>query len=1186
MHAFAARSSRHAVSGSACSLFALVALGCLLISSGPVYAQQALDEQKRLETIGHMTRGEQVLAIHQSFLQNYVRRAALLYLHRLDGLVCRDLFSLGDEALFAGAVGNTDGTEHNLVFIEGNVEPQHTDGGPYVLPASTYQKFWPPTSEMNTYWHEVNHALLEMANVTIDGAPYVNSMDPGGVPDTDNHHAFIEGVGQRGSEAYARLLPFEEAVFKADRDAAQYLANEGKPIDDFHERKFWTDAHTYFMAFLQGQRGSMAQIAKMPPEELARYRNATGVFFSTADQVAEFYRNGGLRSNQRGEMLPIRPPAWIFSPLPPGSLMPVHITLKDADHKDLDQPGAMAQAKFVVKNDAFCQEFRLWVSERGTAAQIGVGTSKITGKEVMRGRMRLALVENDSLVSLSLFRGGPSGSEIASSDKPSKHMFDNITLSDKFAFRVVFCRSKFSEMTQPATYHVNLFYSDADPNRRYHDTDTQLEFIVPATPKTVAVVPPKDLATGKGVPKKKYTFAADPHNIPQNAKYTWYLNGTQIAKGDKNKKPGITTAKGKGPKSYTVKVVAVWKVKNKQQQTDGSFTFTTTAPASTPPSPPPTTPPATTTPPVKPPIANPPAGSATTPSPPPTTPPATTTPPVKPPIANPPAVSTTVPLPPPTTTSPAKPLAAKEMKANLMDCLCEATEGGYKYTPDECAKAWPGSGGVCSTSGSLGGFFCRPLKPKTAEGAAACYESAYGKKAGSAELSQIEKDIRDANKKNMKPLKVTLAPDAKPIKAIYGTTVSLTANVEGGTPGYTYSWSGNGEGKDNTFTFINTRKPGSSSISVTVNDSDGSTATAGTTVVVEAITVRVEKTSPPTDTVTVGGKAQFKATVMSGTGQASGNFNFQWQPHPEIEFNPFEKSATTTATFRKPGTHNIYVHALVKDGAKYTTLGESNQVTITAVNPSWKMEFNPQEPLTGQEVRAKISPDAGADGSQPDMKEMNFRWQLPANAKQKGTSQDDREITFYLTDDKPANISCLASTKYDNTNLGGAGKTIKAKSYNLTINGPRPRQEFQVWKCETQLGGAPSCGMKKVENQYAVDQEILFSSKIEPAPEKPVSYNWTASPEGCTFNSNGGSATSITCRSTGGYALKVTAKTDGMEIGSATADVSVTISQDDIARSNKAKEAYEKLQKAKELVKQDKLDEGIQMAGEALSLDS
>ncbi|HJW87345.1 MAG TPA: LamG domain-containing protein, partial [Candidatus Brocadiaceae bacterium] len=434
--------------------------------------------------------------------------------------------------------------------------------------------------------------------------------------------------------------------------------------------------------------------------------------------------------------------------------------------------------------------------------------------------------------------------------------------------------------------------------------------------------------------------------------------------------------------------------------------------------------------------------------------------------------------------------------------------------------------------------------------------------------------------------KVVLTPSSIAMMKL-GEKVRIQASVLDAKPGdnpVRYTWSGAGEASDDMVSIV-ANIPGKFNVSVSADGPNRNLGSASLEYEVEPITVNVEKTSPATDTITVGGKAQFKATAVSGAGRTVSGLNFQWQPHPEIEFEPFEKSATTTATFRKPGTYSIYVQALMKDGERYTTIGESNGVTITVVNPSWKMEFNPPEPLIGQEVRAKISPDTGKEGSEPDMKEMNFRWQLPANAKQRWTSQDDREITFYLTDDKSASISCLASTKYENENLGGAGKTIRAKAYNITIKGPRPRQEFWMWKSDTQLGGGPSGGMKKVENQYAVDQEILFSSKIEPAPEKPVSYNWTASPGDCTFNSNGGSDTSITCRSTGSYTVMVTAKMDGMEIGSAAANVSVSISQDDITRSNKAKEAYEKLQKAKELVSQGKLDEGIQMADEASKLD-
>ncbi|TAN43817.1 MAG: hypothetical protein EPN22_09075 [Nitrospirae bacterium] len=523
------------------------------------------------------------------------------------------------------------------------------------------------------------------------------------------------------------------------------------------------------------------------------------------------------------------------------------------------------------------------------------------------------------------------------------------------------------------------------------------------------------------------------------------------------------------------------------------------------------------------------------------------------------------------------PPTAKEQKEQLMDCLCRAS-GATRYTPDGCATCCPGNG-VCSWSGSLGGFWCRHMRPDPPEKAAECYEIVYGKKANSAELSQLEKDIRDVDKNNTKPLKVTLAPDAKPIKAQYGTTVSLTAKAEGGMPGYTYSWSGNGEGKDNTFTFINTRKPGTYAVSVTVNDSDGGSATAATSIAVEAITVTIEKTSPAGNTVPVGGQASFKTTVTGAT-----DLNYLWQPHPEVEFNPFEKSATSTATFRNPGSVGIWVDVLVKDGAVMRSAGQSNVITMQVANPQWALEFSPANPRVGQPIKAKISP-AGPVAAATNTAEMNFRWQFPANAKQTGTSQDDREITFVLKDTKPANISCTAATKRKNENLGGAGKTITAQGFEVKVSGPRGRQEFQIWKCETQLGGAPVCGMKKVENQFAAGNEILFSATVEPTPEKPVSYNWTVSPSGCSIASPFSRDIGMTCSSTGSFTVKVSAKSDGMEIGSSSASVSVSISQNDISRSNKSKEAYEKLQKAKGLVSQGKLDEGIGLIDEVVKLD-
>jgi hypothetical protein len=314
-----------------------------------------------------MSREQQLAEPNQRFLQSFVGRGALVYRQRLDGLACSHLFSMGDEVLFAGAVGNTDGSEHNLVFLEGTGAPAHLDGGPYRLPADTWRSLWPLGPDLNTFWHEVNHALLDAAGLEIAEAPYAASLDNPSegagmrgrtaLTSVDGHHPFIEGVGQRGSEAYGLLFAFEEAVRRADLTESEYLA-EGCAIDHAVERQLWGEAHHRFSAFLK----AMKRVANMPPEALGAYRQATGVFYSTAEQVAEFYRPGGMKRLQRGEALGIRPPAWVF--FPDLMRMPVQIVLRDAEGRDLEQPGVASTAKFEIKDGAYRQELRVEVRAR------------------------------------------------------------------------------------------------------------------------------------------------------------------------------------------------------------------------------------------------------------------------------------------------------------------------------------------------------------------------------------------------------------------------------------------------------------------------------------------------------------------------------------------------------------------------------------------------------------------------------------------------------------------------------------------------------------------------------------------------------------------------------------------------------------------------------------------------------
>ncbi|MBI5546329.1 MAG: hypothetical protein HY901_20775 [Deltaproteobacteria bacterium] len=460
-------------------------------------------EQRRLEILGGMPRDQQLAPASQAFLQSFLRRGALLYLHRLDGLSCTGLFSLGDEVLFAGAVGNADGSERNLVFLEGAGAPSHLDGGPYVFPADLFRAYWPASPDRNTYWHECNHALLDAAGLEVAAAPYAQSLDDPSegaglrsqtaLTSRDGHHPFLEGVGQRGSEAYAELLPFEAAARQADQAESEYLA-QGRTIDYAVERQLWGEAHQRFSVFLK----RMKRVANMPPETLGAYRQASGVFFSTAEQVAEFYRAGGMKRQQRGEVLPIRPPAWVF--YPDLMLMPVKLELRDAEGRDLEQPGVASSAKSETKDGVYRQQLAVTVRARGSHARLtkSMAQNKAVGGAVARGTLRIRLLEDEPLVGLGVSQGtgGRSVDGEAGPGGPSAHLFDlDLSAQNAQPIRVEFIRRKLLELREPTTYHVELRFSDSGAERVYDASTAQVSFTLgpgaagPTVPKSDAPAP-------------------------------------------------------------------------------------------------------------------------------------------------------------------------------------------------------------------------------------------------------------------------------------------------------------------------------------------------------------------------------------------------------------------------------------------------------------------------------------------------------------------------------------------------------------------------------------------------------------------------------------------------------------------------------------------------------------------------
>ena len=439
-------------------------------------------------------------------------------------------------------------------------------------------------------------------------------------------------------------------------------------------------------------------------------------------------------------------------------------------------------------------------------------------------------------------------------------------------------------------------------------------------------------------------------------------------------------------------------------------------------------------------------------------------------------------------------------------------------------------------------------------------------------------------------LKVKLVPESlgKLKLGAARTLQAVVENVRSEDSPFKYTWTGSFDGSGSTVR-VQTAKPGTYSISVAVEGSQGPAGSAGLEyTVLEPITIKLEKLKPEGNKIVVGQAGSFRATVMAGANVASGAFVTRWEPAQEraAKFTSREMQGATGTNdirFLVPGRYQVYVDALEKVDGLLQTAGESEQIPMEVINPAWTMAFEPAEPKVGQMVRATLSaPGLSAE----EIKSMNFEWKLPGNAKRSGPDQQPGVATFFLFDTRPANIQAVV--RLDGELLGGAGKTLTAQGYQVSLGEPRYLgPPLQLWRCETQLGGAANCGMVALApSQFVTHTDIHFSSSTTPPPEAPR-YKWSVDPDGGCGFPGAGAEVKINCSSTGTITLKLeVSSADGVKLGEASRSITIAVSQNDIANASKAKEAYEKLQKARELVGAGRLDEGLVLAEEASRLDS
>lgn len=417
-----------------------------------------------------------------------------------------------------------------------------------------------------------------------------------------------------------------------------------------------------------------------------------------------------------------------------------------------------------------------------------------------------------------------------------------------------------------------------------------------------------------------------------------------------------------------------------------------------------------------------------------------------------------------------------------------------------------------------------------------------------------------------KQLKVSLTVDKRLI--LTGEKAAVRAVVENADPKdqpLTYTWTGEHEGQGANVGFA-AAKPGKYTLKVEVKSPKGVVGTASLDLEVVEGKVEIVKVSPTGNSIPVGGKATFQVKFSRVPGKS---YIYRWQPQPEAAWdNPEGPATQAAATFKRPGPVKVWVTVLEKKGTSLTTVAESAQLSLEVVRPQLKLTFSPTTPLISEEVRARVEVT-------PVPPDLSLRWQpLPNNAQLLKESQDGREITFALKDDKPVPVKVLALVKGPGDSLGEASGTIQARKFKVTATvvgpmGPEPM------KWDPAKGG-----LVPDPKAIAIHQNVRVKAAIAPDPSKgPVRWRWSVNPDSHIQLGEPGSTEIMVNRSqVGTCELTVVAEdSQGSKLGEAKTSFQVTVDQGSLSKTLR--------EEAQKKAAAGHLDEAIALMEQAVKLD-
>ncbi|MBN2553114.1 MAG: hypothetical protein JXB06_10105, partial [Spirochaetales bacterium] len=385
---------------------------------------------------------------------------------------------------------------------------------------------------------------------------------------------------------------------------------------------------------------------------------------------------------------------------------------------------------------------------------------------------------------------------------------------------------------------------------------------------------------------------------------------------------------------------------------------------------------------------------------------------------------------------------------------------------------------------------------------------------------------------------VRLRPEKIPVLKV-GEMFTIEAVVENAKPENaptTFEWTGthgNAENLRSAAATIMPTAPGKFSVAVSVGGQQHHIGSASLEYTVADYKVHVERVPGNAGPVPLGARAGFRALLTVNGKPAQGAFIYRWQPHPEAGFDKLDAAEPDVqAVFSEPGRIKVWVQVLEKREGREITVAESEQLDIDVVAPKLSLNFEPAEPMVGQNLKARLKVE-------PEIKEIDLRWMpLPSNAQQGAQSADGRELALYMKDDKPVPITVMARVPGSGEILGTVQGSITARKYAVTVAGPhaigpKPR----IWK--------EGVGLVEVEGAFAVDQIVEFTADTQPAAlTGPLKYSWNVASGPCRVGNPASREARATASENGTCELSVSVRDrNDVELGVGQGSFSATVTR-------------------------------------------